>query len=110
MEPNKMRYKELMVLAQKEEIIKRYYTMNKAELSLALGLGPIIERQKGGSKECEHVKQMRFCVTCGGSAICPHGIRKYVCKPCGGSQLCKNLNQKHQCRECKREKLATLNP
>ena len=95
---------ELKALAKKEKI-KGYNIMRKAELSHALGLGPIIERQKGGGKKCAHVKQMRFCVQCGGSAICPHGIRKYVCKPCKGSQLCKHLKQKHQCRECEIEKI-----
>ena len=77
---------------------------DRLEPTLALGLGPIIERQKGGGARCQHGRIRRFCKPCGGSAICPHGIRKYVCKPCGGSQLCKHFNQKHQCRECKREK------
>ena len=104
MEPNRMTYAELKVLAQKVKIPKNYI-MNKAELSLALGLGPVIKRRK--SREyCRHGRIERFCVPCGGSAICPHGIRKYVCIPCGGSQLCKHFNQKHQCRECKRERLA----
>ena len=94
---------ELRALAQKEKI-KGYYAMKKAELSLALGLGPIIVIPKGGGKRCEHGRIERFCVLCGGSAICQHGIRKYVCKPCGGSQLCKHLKQKHQCGGCKREK------
>ena len=97
---------ELRMLAQKVKIPKNYI-MNKEELSLALGLGPIIKRLKYGVKYCQHGGIERFCVPCGGSAICPHGIRKYVCIPCGGSQLCKHLNQKHQCRECKRERLAT---
>ena len=100
MEPNRMTYAELRMLAQKAKIPKNY-DMNKVELSIALGLGPIIERQKGGGAKCQHGKIKRFCVQCRGSAICPHGIRKYVCKPCGGSQLCKHFNQKHQCRECK---------
>ena len=98
-----MTYAELKVLAQKAKIPKNYI-MNKAELSLALGLGPVIERTRGG--KCQHRKARRYCIPCGGSAMCPHGIRKYVCKPCGGSQLCKHFNQKHQCRECKRERLA----
>ena len=103
MELNRMTYAELRALAQKAKIPKNY-DMNKEELSLALGLGPIIERQKGGGKQGLHGKIKRFCIPCGGSAICPHGIRKYVCKLCGGSQLCKHFNQKHQCRECRREK------
>ena len=103
MEPNRMTFAELKALAREAKIPKNYI-MNKAELSLALGLGPIIEMQKGGGTKCQHGRIRRFCVPCKGSAICPHGIRKYVCKPCGGSQLCKHFNQKHQCRECKREK------
>ena len=98
-----MTYAELRALAQKAKIPKNY-DMNKEELSLALGLGLIIERQKGGGKKGQHGKIKRFCIPCGGSAICPHGIRKYVCKLCRGSQLCKHFNQKHQCRECRREK------
>ena len=105
MEPNRMTYAELRGRAQMAGIPKNYI-MNKAELSLALGLGPVIERQKGGGTKCQHGRIKRFCVPCGGSAICPHGIRKYVCKPCGGSQLCKHFNQKHQCRRCKKERLA----
>ena len=104
MDPNKMCCYELRALARKAKI-KGYCVMRKAELSLALGFGPITERVKGGGKKCEHGKQMRFCVPCGGSGICPHGIRKYVCKPCGGSQLCKHDRQKHQCRECIRERM-----
>ena len=100
-----MTYAELRARAQMAGIPKNYI-MNKAELSLALGLGPAIERQKGGGTKCQHGRIKRFCVPCGGSAICPHGIRKYVCKPCGGSQLCKHFNQKHQCRGCKKERLA----
>ena len=100
---------ELKALAHKAKI-KGYYIMNKAELSLALGFGPIIGRQKGGGQKCEHGKQMRFCISCGGSAICPHGIRKYVCKPCGGSQLCKHFKQKHQCGECRRENSTQEHP
>ena len=102
MDPNKMYYFELRMLA-KEAKIPRYYVMSKGELSLALGLGPIEER-KGGVRICAHGKQKRYCMSCGGAAICPHGIRKYVCIPCKGSQLCKHLKQKHQCRECKRER------
>ena len=109
MDPNKMCCYELKALAKKAKI-KGYHIMNKAELSLALGFGPIIERQKGGGKKCEHGKQMRFCVPCGGSAICPHCIRKYVCKPCGGSQLCKHFKQNHQCGECRREKSTQEHP
>ena len=92
---------ELRLLAKKAKI-KGYYKMSKEELSIRLGLEPIVKRQKGG--ECQHGRIKRFCVQCGGSAICQHGIRKYVCIPCEGSQLCKHLKQKHQCRECKREK------
>ena len=103
MDLNRMCCYELKVLAKKAKI-KGYYKMKKEELSLALGLGPIIVMPKGGGKKCEHGKVKRFCVPCGGSAICKHGIRKYVCKPCGGSQLCKHFKQKHQCRECNREK------
>ena len=101
MEPNRMTYIELRRRAQMARIPKNY-TMNKVELSLALGLGPVVERQKGGGRECEHGRIMRFCVPCGGSAICQHGTRKYICKPCGGSQLCKHFKQKHQCGECKK--------
>ena len=104
MDSNKMCCYELKALARKAKI-KGYHSMRKAELSLALGLGPIIERQKGGGKKCEHGKTMRFCAPCGGSAICIHGIRKYVCKPCGGSQLCQHGKQKHQCGECNRERM-----
>ena len=90
---------ELRVLARKAKI-KGYYIMRKAELSLALGLGPIHEKRKSWG-----LKQTRFCVECGGSGICSHGIRKYVCKPCGGSQICKHERQKHQCGECNRERM-----
>ena len=100
-----MTYAELKERAQMAKIPKNYM-MNKAQLSLALGLGPIIERQKGGGEKCQHERMRRYCVPCGGSAMCPHGIRKYVCKPSGGSQLCNHFKQKHQCRECKRERLA----
>ena len=101
MDPNQMCCYELRVLARKAKI-KRYYVMRKAELALALGLGPIAEKKNKGQK-CEHGKQRRFCVECGGSDICSHGIRKYVCKICGGSQICRHGRQKHQCRECIRE-------
>ena len=49
MDSNKMCCYELKALARKAKI-KGYHSMRKAELSLALGLGPIIERQKGGGK------------------------------------------------------------
>ena len=68
MDSNKMCCNELKVLAKKAKI-KGYYKMKKEELSLALGLGPIIERQEGGGKRCEHGKVKRFCVPCGGSAM-----------------------------------------
>ena len=45
-----MTYIELRRRAQMARIPKNY-TMNKVELSLALGLGPVVERQKGGGRE-----------------------------------------------------------
>ena len=113
MEPNKKSFLELRFLAQLAKIPK-YCTMNKVELSRALGLGPVAERPMGAGKKCKHGKIERYCASCGGNGVCPHGIRKYVCIPCGGSQICKHLNQKHQCGECRREKLkqgqAALHP
>lgn len=103
LDPNRMHAFELRTLAKKANI-EGYYKMSKAELSLALGLGPIVEKQVGGGKKCEYGRIMRTCVPCGGSAICSHGIRKYVCIPCEGSQLCEHLKQKHQCRECRKER------
>ena len=103
MGPNQMCCYELRVLARKEKI-KGYYVMKKAELALALGLGPIPGREKNKGQKCEHGKQRRFCVECGGSGVCSHGIRKYVCKICGGSQICRHGRQKHQCRECIEER------
>ena len=49
MDPNKMCCYELRALARKAKI-KGYCVMRKAELSLALGFGPITERVKGGGK------------------------------------------------------------
>ena len=59
MDPNCMCCYELRVLARKAKI-KGYCVMRKAELALALGLGPIHEKREGGGKRCEHGKQARF--------------------------------------------------
>ena len=116
----KVTVKELKAAA-KEQKIKGWYLMRKAELIDAL---QAVERQEPtkppkaktklclhgknkyyckeclGSKFCQHGRQRHFCKECGGNGICIHWNNKYYCKECSGKQICEHNRVKYSCKEC----------
>ena len=106
----KQSVKELKKLA-KDQGIKGYYRLRKAELIEALGnidtprpiteLEPIPEdKTKKNKYKCVHGRFKYYCKDCGGSRICSHNLRKNRCRECDGSSICEHDRMRNVCKEC----------